>query len=84
MFEPKVIVEVDGSQHFEKNDDVKRDRYFLERGFRVLRFWSDDVLLNLASVLEAIFAVTHPSPGAPRSATLSLKGRGYSSLAHGR
>jgi very-short-patch-repair endonuclease len=67
-FETKVIVEVDGSQHFENDNDARRDRYFLERGFRVLRFWNNDVLLNLTGVLETIFAATHPSPGTPRGA----------------
>jgi very-short-patch-repair endonuclease len=67
-FETKIIVEVDGSQHLENANDARRDRYFLERGFRVLRFWNNDVLLNLPGVLETIFAATHPSPGAPRGA----------------
>jgi very-short-patch-repair endonuclease len=67
-FDTKIIVVIDGSQHFENDNDARRDHYFLERGFCVLRFWNNDVLLNLTGVLETILAATHPSPGAPRSA----------------
>ena len=63
-FEPKTIVEVDGGQHAENSGDKIRDRYFAERGYRVLRFWNNDVLMNLNDILEAIFAEAHPSPGA--------------------
>jgi very-short-patch-repair endonuclease len=64
-FEPRTIFEVDGSQHADNSRDKRRDRYFEERGYRVLRFWNNDVLVNLNGVLEAIFAKTHPSPGTP-------------------
>ena len=62
-FESKTIVEVDGSQHAEIARDMARDRYFVDRGYRVLRFWNNDVLTNLEGVLAAI-AATYPSPGA--------------------
>lgn len=63
-FETKVIVEVDGSQHADNPRDVMRDRYFIDRGYRVLRFWNTDMLLNLDGTLIRIFEVTDPSPGA--------------------
>lgn len=52
----KVIVELDGSQHNEQVDDV-REKYLVERGYRVLRFWNNDVLGNTGAVLEAILSV---------------------------
>jgi very-short-patch-repair endonuclease len=64
-FDPKIVVEVDGSQHAESATDKVRDRYFEERGYRVLRFWNNDVLKNLNSVLESVHAATSPSPGTP-------------------
>jgi very-short-patch-repair endonuclease len=64
-FDAKVIVEVDGGQHADNKRDVARDRYFTGRGYRVLRFWNNDVLSNPEGVLESIDAVIHPSPGAP-------------------
>jgi very-short-patch-repair endonuclease len=65
-FESKVIVEVDGGQHADNAKDAIRDRYFSDRGYRVLRFWNNDVLRNLDGVLISI-AATHPSPGAPKA-----------------
>jgi len=50
----KLVVEVDGGQHAENASDVVRDRYLEEEGFRVLRFWNNDVLRNTDSVLEMI------------------------------
>ena len=55
--EQNLIIELDGGQHAEpehKHKDAKRDRYFTGRGFRVLRFWNNEVLANLNGVLEAI------------------------------
>jgi very-short-patch-repair endonuclease len=53
-FEAKLIVEVDGSQHAESDRDAARDRHFEAAGFRVLRFWNDDVLTALDGVCMAI------------------------------
>ena len=64
-FEPKTIIEVDGSQHAGSTADKMRDHYFRSRGYRILRFWDNDVLKNLNGVLEVVFAETHPSPGTP-------------------
>jgi very-short-patch-repair endonuclease len=64
-FELKLIVEVDGGQHAMSPTDAVRDRYFTDRGYRVLRFWNNDVLRNTEGVLLAI--MNNPSPGAPQS-----------------
>ena len=53
-FEAKLIVEVDGSQHAESERDAARDRHFEAAGFRVLRFWNDDVLENIDGVCLTI------------------------------
>jgi len=53
----KLIVEVDGGQHnFDDHAarDRSRDRRFLCAGFRVLRFWNNEVDRNLDGVLTAI------------------------------
>jgi very-short-patch-repair endonuclease len=49
-----VIVELDGGQHSENAKDVVRDEYPRTNGFRVLRFWNNDVLKNTTAVLEAV------------------------------
>ena len=43
----KVIIEVDGGQHADSAADFVRDRYLGNQGFRVLRFWNNDVLRNI-------------------------------------
>jgi very-short-patch-repair endonuclease len=53
--DPQLIVELDGSQHADqKTYDQRRDQYFASQGFAVLRFATNDPLLNLAGVLTAI------------------------------
>jgi very-short-patch-repair endonuclease len=62
-FEIKLVVELDGSQHIEFMDkDVERDNWLRTQGFTVLRFWNNEVMGNLAGVLEVIhnFCVNHP------------------------
>jgi very-short-patch-repair endonuclease len=50
-----LIVELDGGQHVEREShDAKRTMALEEKGFRVLRFWNDDVLQNTEAVLEQI------------------------------
>lgn len=64
----KVLIEIDGSQHAERqDDDKKRDAFLHARGYRVLRFWNNDVFKNCFGVLERIYeAVTeHPPPAPP-------------------
>jgi len=66
-FEKRLIVEADGSQHAESVADEKRDAYLSHEGFRVLRFWNNDVLTNLDGVAIAILAaletpLPNPSP----------------------
>jgi very-short-patch-repair endonuclease len=66
-FDSKLIVEVDGGQHADSVGDAKRDRYFSVQGYRVLRFWNNDVLKNLEGVLIRITEFADPSPGALRA-----------------
>ena len=51
-----LIVEVDGSQHAQSAYDEKRDASLVARGYRVLRFWNDDVLRAIDDVCETIVA----------------------------
>jgi very-short-patch-repair endonuclease len=54
--ELRIVVELDGSQHVDQSDyDVRRDAFLRSNGFRVLRFWNNDVLVRTDSVLETIF-----------------------------
>lgn len=51
-----LIVEVDGSQHADSEHDRQRAAELNARGFRVLRFWNDEVLREMDSVCDTIIA----------------------------
>ena len=56
-FDKRIIIELDGGQHASedvKAKDDKRDRFLSENGFKVLRFWDNEVFENLEGVLETI------------------------------
>ncbi len=53
-----LVVEVDGGQHnTEIAEDNKRTAYLESKGFRVVRFWNNDVLNDTGSVLGVILSV---------------------------
>ncbi|HCG76798.1 MAG: DNA (cytosine-5-)-methyltransferase [bacterium (Candidatus Ratteibacteria) CG_4_10_14_3_um_filter_41_18] len=62
-FEKKLVIEVDGGQHsIYKKKDVIRDKYLKKEGYKVLRFWDNEVLNNIEGVLEMIINNLSPSP----------------------
>src|ERR1043166_5624530 len=63
--EQRLIVEVDGGQHSDNPVDDARTAWLEAQGFRVLRFWNNDVLANTEGVLLVIMqhlALRHPPP----------------------
>lgn len=50
----RIAVEVDGGQHADNESDKVRDDWLRSQGFRVLRFWNNQVLDELPSVLAKI------------------------------
>jgi len=53
--ETKLIVEIDGGQHEEQaKADAERTRWLEEKGYRVVRFWNNDVLANTDEILLRI------------------------------
>jgi very-short-patch-repair endonuclease len=54
--EKKLIIELDGSQHIEKQKeyDKQRDKYLKNLGFAILRFWDNDINNNLNGALLKI------------------------------
>lgn len=62
----KLIIEVDGSQHLDNQQyDAERSRYLNTEGFRVIRFWNNEVLGQLNNVLNAIHNALLNSPHPP-------------------
>jgi very-short-patch-repair endonuclease len=56
--EKNLIIEVDGGQHAENEEmDLQRSAYLNKMGYRVFRFWNNQVLQETEAVLEAILAV---------------------------
>ena len=60
----KLVVEIDGSQHMDKTAarDMERTRWLEGKGFRVLRFWNNDVLIDTDAVFERILQTLTPGP----------------------
>ncbi|MXX93428.1 MAG: endonuclease domain-containing protein [Chloroflexi bacterium] len=51
----KLVIEVDGGQHDQRRQaDAARTRRLNRAGYRVLRFWNNEVILNTQAVLETI------------------------------
>jgi very-short-patch-repair endonuclease len=66
--ERRLVVEVDGGQHGTEKDHM-RDEWLRSRGYRVLRFWNNDVLTNIEGVLETMAAaLAKEAPPHPVSA----------------
>jgi very-short-patch-repair endonuclease len=65
----KLIIELDGGQHAVRTlEDERRTRFLAGRGYRVLRFWNNDVLWNVEGVLTMIEEALRdrPSPNPSR------------------
>ena len=62
----RLIVEIDGSQHLEADAaEIARTRYLKSRGYRLLRFWNRDVLLNTEGMAETILRNLGAGPPHP-------------------
>jgi very-short-patch-repair endonuclease len=62
----RLIVEADGSQHADSAYDAARDAWLKAQGFRILRFWNNDILTNPEGIATAVLAaLNNPSPPAP-------------------
>jgi len=72
--EVKLVVEVDGGQHAERvTEDAQRTAVLEKNGFRVLRFWDNDVLKDLDAVLAEILRCVE-APPSPQPSPASGRG----------
>jgi very-short-patch-repair endonuclease len=56
-FDRGIIIELDGGQHNEEvvlEKDERRSAWMEDRGYRLLRFWNNEVLANMEGLLETI------------------------------
>jgi very-short-patch-repair endonuclease len=61
-FEKRLIVEADGGQHSGSDTDRIRDEYLKKQGFMILRFWNNEILMNIGGVLEKIRETSNDLP----------------------
>jgi very-short-patch-repair endonuclease len=83
--EHRLIVEADGGQHAENIADARRTAFLESKGYRVLRFWNNDILTNLDGVARVIaieLSTPHPAQAAPESPSPS-RGEGLSGASNG-
>jgi hypothetical protein len=73
-----LIVELDGGQHANQLAyDERRSLGLQAMGYRVQRFWNNDVLVNLEGVLEVLLgALASPGPSPQPSPRRGEGGRG--------
>ena len=85
-YEHRLIVEADGGQHGDNPHDAERDTYLTAQGFRILRFWNNDILANseglVASILDAIDSLGAQTRADAAPQPLSRKGGGAFEGAH--
>ena len=69
-----LIVEIDGGQHSEERD-AARTAFLQSKGYRVIRFWNNEVLENIDGVLQSILMKIEDQ--APSPNPLPLAGEGF-------
>lgn len=50
----RLVIELDGGHHAESETDAERTRILEAHGYRVIRFWNNEVLTNTDGVLQVI------------------------------
>lgn len=64
--EARLVIEVDGGQHDERAaDDAIRTAALAHAGFKVLRFWNNEVLCDTEAVKETIWRALQQTPSPP-------------------
>ena len=69
----KLVIELDGGQHSLSSSDEARTRYLEANGYRVLRFWNNELGENMSGVLATIDAAVNadrpptPDPSPPQA-----------------
>lgn len=65
----KLVIEIDGGQHCDNRKDKFRNQEIINRGYKLLRFWNNDILENIEGCLSQITTLIPSSP------PLNIKGR---------
>jgi very-short-patch-repair endonuclease len=63
--EQRLVIEVDGGGHAQPDQivaDERRTEYLQSRGYRVLRFWNNEIFENIEGVISVISAALEEAP----------------------
>lgn len=60
-FEKQLIIEIDGRQHSDITDKRRTD-FFEKEGYKILRFWNNEVLSNIEGVMEKVLIELNITP----------------------
>ncbi len=64
--EVKLVIEADGSQHCDNPKDLERTAWLEKHGYKVLRFWNNEIQKHMEGVIEMIMeTVREEEPLAP-------------------
>ena len=75
-FEGRVVIELDGGQHSQQIDyDSKRTVRLEAQGYRVLRFWNNQVLKEIEAVKAIVSKVLEDGVNTPHLNPPPLRGR---------
>jgi very-short-patch-repair endonuclease len=81
----RLVVELDGGGHswaVRSRRDEARDAWLADHGYRVLRFWNDEIMRNLVGVFETVLAAANErtvpvtTRGGPPSLPSPARGEG--------
>jgi very-short-patch-repair endonuclease len=64
----RLVIEVDGGQHgdaLQRVCDEARTAFLKSQGYRVLRFWNNEVLKEIDGVMEVIYAALQDTKAPP-------------------
>ena len=62
-FEARLVIELDGGQHDERRAaDLNRTQKIEAVGYRVVRFWNNDVNENIEAVLNSVLNAIKAAP----------------------
>jgi very-short-patch-repair endonuclease len=54
----KLIIELDGTHHLEQTEyDTERTRYLESQGYKVVRFWNDQVEKEMDGIIQELAAI---------------------------